>query len=553
MPITCTKCNAQNRNSARFCTECAEPLVDKIQCPFCGTECPPQASFCMHCATPLRGGTTPQTGLLPQNTILQNRYSIIGRVGHGGMGAVYEAQDARIIGKRWAVKELSDSALSTPKEKQDAIESFRQEAQMLALLDHPNLPVVSDFFSEGGKHYLVMEFIDGQTLEDRLFDLTDFLDEEQVLAWMEQICAVLVYLHSQSPPVIFRDLKPGNVMIDRHGRVKLIDFGIARLFKSGKSSDTQAMGTPGYAAPEQFGKGQTDSRSDIYSCGVMLYQLITRYDPGHTPFNLPPPQSINPGISERVARVIQKAIQPSPLDRYQDVGEMREALKASPQSTEPILQPIPSHQVLQGVSISPSEGTTDQVQSIAASQSQRSWWIAVLAHLMFGFGLFFVDRRVRRKWLYPFLVLCGILLYLDYNFWFILTDSYVDWDIIRLAFYVTGGLYFLSFIDVILTSHRISRGSKAIPDDLSWWRALGSHFLGGFGLAYMDSSLKRKWLYPFLYFLIVYIILDFNVFYVIRDILDSESLEIIFVISIIYSLSFIDLTFTYRSRKKTKP
>jgi len=269
-----------------------------------------------------------KTGLLPPNTVLQNRYTIVSRTGHGGMGAVYETKDTRIVGKRWAVKELSDAALGTPQEKQDAIAAFRQEARMLALLDHPNLPAVSDFFSESGKHYLVMEFVDGETLEDKLESETGFFDETLVLGWIDQICEVLTYLHIQNPPIVFRDLKPSNVMIDKGGKVKLIDFGIARLFKAGKKTDTQAMGTPGYAAPEQYGKGQTDSRSDVYSLGVLLHQLLTRYDPGHTPFNLPPPGNINPLISADVVDVIDRATQTKPSNRFQDVDEMRGGLKA---------------------------------------------------------------------------------------------------------------------------------------------------------------------------------------------------------------------------------
>jgi len=282
----------------------------------------------MNCATPLKGGTGVKTGLLPPNTVLQNRYTIVSRVGHGGMGAVYETQDTRISGKRWAVKELSDADLGTPQEKQDAIAAFRQEARMLALLDHPNLPVVSDFFSEAGKHYLVMEFIDGETLEDKLDNQEGSFDQAEVLSWVDQVCEVLSYLHSQNPPIIFRDLKPSNVMVDKSGRVKLIDFGIARLFKAGKKTDTQAMGTPGYAAPEQYGKGQTDSRSDVYGLGVLLHQLLTRYDPGHTPFNLPPPEKVNPDISPEVAAVIEKATHTKPSDRFQAVSEMRSALNA---------------------------------------------------------------------------------------------------------------------------------------------------------------------------------------------------------------------------------
>ncbi len=337
--IICPTCNTENRDGAGFCNHCGARLASTLVCPACGTSNSAQARYCSQCATPLRG-ISPQggllTGLLQPNTIIQNRYIIVQRVGRGGMGAVYEAADIRITGKRWAVKEMSDAALSQPLEKQQAIDAFCQEAQMLAALDHPNLPAVSDFFSEGRKQYLVMEYVDGETLEERLQAASGFLDESEVLEWALQICEVLTYLHKQKPPVVFRDLKPGNVMVDRRGRVKLIDFGIARLFKPGKAGDTQAMGTPGYAAPEQYGKGQTDARSDVFSLGVTLHQLLTGHDPADTPFSLPPARKINSSISASMAAAIDKATQNDPAARFQTVEEMQRALKApSPKPVSP--------------------------------------------------------------------------------------------------------------------------------------------------------------------------------------------------------------------------
>jgi serine/threonine-protein kinase len=546
MPITCPNCHTENRDTARFCTQCSAPLVAKITCPFCGTDCSAQARFCMNCATPLRGGPVARTGLLPPNTLLQKRYTIVGRVGHGGMGAVYETRDVRITGKRWAVKELSDADLSTPQEKQDAIAAFRQEAQMLALLDHPNLPVVSDFFSEGGKHYLVMEFVDGETLEDKLAAHGGFFDEAQVLEWADQICEVLAYLHGQVPPVIFRDLKPGNVMIDQRGRVKLIDFGIARLFKAGKSTDTQAMGTPGFAAPEQYGKGQTDNRSDIYSLGVLLHQLLTRYDPAHTPFNLPPPDNINPDISVAVVAVIQKATQPKPPDRFQSVQEMRRVLH-TPLSPAP----TPGYQLTPTTVIAPSTGLQTAVpvpqpvlSSPATSVPQKSYWKAIGWHLFLGSGLFYTHKHAGRKLLYPLVFLVGLFAYIDINELYILSDL-VGYDFVEASFLVCAGIYLLSFIDVLLTCQSSTRQAQTVPDKLTWWKALGLHLCFGYGLAYTDSSLRRKWLYPFvfLYGLIAY--LDLNHFYLLSDLFGWDFIErTLWAAFGIYLLGFIDVILT---------
>jgi tRNA A-37 threonylcarbamoyl transferase component Bud32 len=325
MTKQCPNCATPNRDDARFCSNCATPLVSEIPCPSCGTANRPEARFCYYCAMPLKG-LVQQTGMLQPNAVLAERYTIVRKVGGGGMGAVYQATDQRIQGKLWAIKEMSDTAITNPLDKQRAVDSFRREAQLLATLDHGNLPKVSDYFTEEGKHYLVMDFVQGRTLEQVLHGAAGFLGEDEVVDWAIQLCDVLAYLHSRQPPVIFRDLKPANVMLDAERRMKLIDFGIARLFQPGKGKDTQTMGTPGYAAPEQYGTGQTDARSDIYALGVTLHQLLTGYDPSLSPFNLPPARNINSGLSPTVEAIIARASQPEVTARFQTAEEMKEAL-----------------------------------------------------------------------------------------------------------------------------------------------------------------------------------------------------------------------------------
>ncbi len=169
------------------------------------------------------------------------------------MGAVYLVEDQRLNGKEWAMKQMSDAGITNPPDRQRAIEAFQKEAELLARLEHANLPTVIDFLSQGNNHYLVMDYIEGDTLEVLLTRQRKPFSEAEVLGWARQLCNVLSYLHSQTPPVIFRDLKPSNIMLMPTGQIRLIDFGIARLFRSSKSGDTAKLGTPGYAAPEQFG------------------------------------------------------------------------------------------------------------------------------------------------------------------------------------------------------------------------------------------------------------------------------------------------------------
>jgi len=240
------------------------------------------------------------------------------------MGAVYQARDTK-KGTLCAIKEMSLSSVHLTDQPQ-AIQNFLAEARILSRLNHPNLPAFTDFFTEGTRDYLVMEYIDGDTLEDLLDRNKGPFSEQRVLGWARQLCDVLEYLHNQQPPVIFRDMKPGNIMVTRSGRIiKLIDFGIARLFRPSGSQDTQLLGTPGFAPPEQYGSAQTDERSDIYSLAMTLFQLMT-LAVSENGFGLTNVHTKFPNISPPVARALEKATSLRPEDRYESIVVFRRAL-----------------------------------------------------------------------------------------------------------------------------------------------------------------------------------------------------------------------------------
>ena len=256
-------------------------------------------------------------------------------IGKGGFGAVYKASDERFQSKRIvAIKEMSDAQLSA-QQKTQAIQDFRKEADLLVELNHPNLPNVSDFFEEVDKAYLVMEFVEGKTLEKVQEEKQGPLDERTVMRWAAQLCEVLYYLHTRPQPIIFRDLKPSNVMVTAAGQIKLIDFGIARIFKTTGTKDTTLLGSQGYAPLEQYGRGQSDARSDIYALGATLYDLLTNNLPADSPSRRINPQifvtprQLNPGISLATEAIILKAMADEPKDRYQSAEEMYHAIIAS--------------------------------------------------------------------------------------------------------------------------------------------------------------------------------------------------------------------------------
>ncbi len=222
--------------------------------------------------------------MVSNHSLLKQRYHVLSKLGEGGFGAVYKAEDNEFDNRLVAIKEMSEDGL-TPLEITEVTTAFKHEVLMLAKLVHPNLPRIYDHFSEQGHWYMVMDFIEGETLENHLKKTSEgYLPLEEVLEIGLHLCSVLDYLHKRTPPIIFRDLKPANIMLTPEGYIYLIDFGVARHFKPGQVRDTIAFGSPGYAAPEQYGTAQTTRHTDIYSLGVTLYQMLTGIDPSLKPF-----------------------------------------------------------------------------------------------------------------------------------------------------------------------------------------------------------------------------------------------------------------------------
>src|SRR6266567_1661119 len=227
-----------------------------------------------------------QWPLIP-SYLLHSRYTIVNQVGTGGFGAVYKAKDTLFSHRLVAIKEMNQDNLSS-RELAEATAAFEREALLLSDLTHPNLPHIHDHFSEHGRSYVVMDYIAGDTLEDYLDKVVQRLPIEMVLEIGIQLATVLDYLHNHQPPIIFRDVKPANIMRTADNHVYLIDFGIARHFKPGKAKDAIPLGSKGYAAPEQYGKAQTTPQTDIYGLGATLHELLTGDDPSLTLFNFKP-------------------------------------------------------------------------------------------------------------------------------------------------------------------------------------------------------------------------------------------------------------------------
>jgi serine/threonine protein kinase len=269
-----------------------------------------------------------QTGRLSPQSMLHQRYLIVGHAGSGGMSAVYQAVDTRFGNRHSAIKEMSQGHLNAD-ELDAATARFQQEAALLGSLHHPNLPLIYDAFSENGRSYLVMEYIDGKTLLQMIKDSGGHaVPVAQVLNYAIQLCDVLAYLHSQNPPIIFRDLKPTNVMVRENGHVVLIDFGIARFFKEGQAQDTVFLGSPGYAPPEQHGTSQTNPRSDLYSLGATLHCCLTGRDPFHAQdrFIFPPVHNLNPLVPIELDQLIQRLLSMDERQRPASALEVQQAL-----------------------------------------------------------------------------------------------------------------------------------------------------------------------------------------------------------------------------------
>jgi serine/threonine protein kinase len=306
---------------------------------------------------------------LKSGEVLRNRYKIKNSIGQGGMGSIYLAEDLRLEGRLCALKEVEhDRTLPTDMLKQ-AREQFLREATVLARLDHPNLPKVSDYFSVGGRDYLVMDFVPGKDLRRLMVEAqrqSEFLQERDVLGWAAQLAEALTYLHSQSPPILHRDIKPSNLKLTPNGVLKLVDFGLVKILTSDEVTITilQGRGTALYTPLEQYGgdTGHTDARSDIYAFGATLYHLLTNQRPVEArelflhPESLVPPRQYNPNISQRTERAILWAMNLRPEDRPPDVETFRQTLLGDWNPVTRPRAPLPTPSLVDLVS-SPTELT----------------------------------------------------------------------------------------------------------------------------------------------------------------------------------------------------
>src|SRR3989440_7644421 len=289
------------------------------------------AVFCSACGRPLHNAamgaiSRTLTGLLTQQHMLKQRYRILSQIGKGGFGAVYKAADTQFGNRLLAIKEMSQSSL-TSRELTEAIEAFKREAFLLAGLTHPNLPRIYEQFNDAGRWYLVMDYIEGETLETYLDKMGGKLPIEKVLNIGIQLCSVLDYLHTRQPSIIFRDLKPANVMLTADDHIFLIDFGIARHFKPGQAKDTAALGSSGYAAPEQYGKAQTTPRTDIYSLGVTLHQMLSGDDPTDSPFHFAPLQLHGYPLLTDLPSLVAQMLEVDSSKRPAAVSEIKQKLQ----------------------------------------------------------------------------------------------------------------------------------------------------------------------------------------------------------------------------------
>jgi serine/threonine protein kinase len=258
--------------------------------------------------------------------VLQTRWEVVKQLGQGGMGTVYLARDLRLSNRLCVVKRLRVDFFRE-EDRQQALAFFQREAMVLSSLKHPNIVLIHDYFEEDENYYLVMEYVEGENLQAKLVDSGHPFTEEEVVEWAVKVCEVLHYLHRHNPPVIYRDLKPSNIMVDNTGTIKLVDFGIARPYA--EESDNTHVVSGGYSPPEQYWGG-ADPRSDLYGLGATMHFLLTGVEP--LALQTSSPQQVNPRVSSRIDRVVQRATSQDVWLRYQTAMEMLAALKAEPKS-----------------------------------------------------------------------------------------------------------------------------------------------------------------------------------------------------------------------------
>ncbi|MEQ8225859.1 MAG: tetratricopeptide repeat protein, partial [Candidatus Eremiobacterota bacterium] len=328
MPIFCDKCGFQNSNSARYCKSCGEDII-----------------------------ATGASGALMTGVILDERYEIKRLIKSGGMGSVYEALDNRFDKTPCAVKEMLNFSAS-PQNQQYLIDRFSKEARILNNLRHPNLPVVKDYFVQCGRYYLVMDYIEGEDLETVMKTYKGKgVPQEYVITWAIEILDALNYLHNQSPPVIYRDLKPPNIMIRRSDRrAMLIDFGIARTLDAEGQNTMTIVGTPVFA-PEELIAGRPEPRTDLYSLGATMHCLLTSTVP-QRPFEFPSLKEFNMNVSQELEDIIMCSLSRKPADRYVNAKQMQYALEKLSSSGQVPQTVIPA---MPGTVVSVTPGTVVSV------------------------------------------------------------------------------------------------------------------------------------------------------------------------------------------------
>lgn len=334
--MKCSVCGTDNPPGEEFCTNCGaalnQPSVGAIHRAPTATGSTPAGGGTSVGSTTLgantlsgSGGTTSYRTLAPNSRLQNGRYVVEKVLGQGGMGAALLARDTRVSNKLVVIKELiSDS--TDPQQRQEDVRNFEREVETLAKIEHPLVPNVTDYFTEGTHSYMVQAYVAGENLEDRLERLKAALPEKETLTYASQLLDVLDYLEQQSPPIVHRDIKPANIIIgSKDKRAHLVDFGIARadVAKNVKRKQTAALGTQGYAPPEQY-QGNADPRSDLYALAATLHHLLTNRDPrDYPPFNFPPVNSVNKQLSPETERVLTKALTLNMNQRYQNAAAMK--------------------------------------------------------------------------------------------------------------------------------------------------------------------------------------------------------------------------------------
>ncbi|MBV9232174.1 MAG: protein kinase [Chloroflexi bacterium] len=341
-------------------------LASFFYCENCGAALDERARHCFSCGILLHVPT--------QETLLRKRYRILDQVGQGGFGAVYKAEDTWLNDRLVAIKDISLSKL-TQQDRLAATDAFNREVLLLSGLTHPNLPHIYDHFTDAEHWYLVRDFIVGETLEEYVKTTHDgCLSLEEVLDIGLQLCEVLDYLHTREPPIIFRDLKPANVMRTPNGHLYLIDFGIARRFKPGQVKDTIPLGSPGYAAPEQYGRAQTTPRADIYSLGAMLHHLLTGNDPAQTPFRFASVQGQALALPDRLQPLLHQMVDMDANKRPVSVATVRQELAVMTDDSPPLGTTLSTYRGHRGLVLAAAWSPDGAYLASGASEGTMHVW-----------------------------------------------------------------------------------------------------------------------------------------------------------------------------------